>query len=383
MEKIQTYLRQNPNAKEDAVNAFAKQVVSQIEDRFGEYNMNNLFWRPALRRITNQAMLSTSWTYGTVHSLLTGLRWNPGRGMEWNPVATADLVGHLATIAFTNAAWSYGIDGKLPDSYYDYLIPFANARGVKRILLPGQEKEFYDWLGVIRKSVSVGMDQGVASGLRAFSGEAAHYAFGKVAPIYQAAAQWLTGKDGIGHELDYQPGGPIAFLKNTFLPIFISNWDKGKADGLNAVENLFGLRGAPKWFEDWDGFREQEMKRHAKLTTAELQRAGREAIALGQEAPEGYKPPGSRSGGGRSSGGASPNIFGSARAAQAGIAANPGFYGYAAPQQSGYGQPDTSGATPVYRGGARASTPRIGRARTPRPANLLPRSQRRLRGRRI
>jgi hypothetical protein len=295
MERIQTYIRQNPGATEDALNFYAKQVVTQMEDRFGEYNMNNLFWRPGLRRATNQAMLSTSWTYGTVHSLLTGLGWNPGRGVEWNPVATADLMGHLATIAWTNAAWSYAIDGKLPDSYLDYLIPFANARGLRRVLLPGQEKEFYDWMGIVKKSVSVGMDQGVAAGLRTFSGQFAHYAFGKVAPIYQAAAEWVIGEDGIGHRLDYAPGGPIAFLKNAFMPIFIAGWDKAKADGLNVVENMIGIRGAPKWFEDWEAFRKQEQGLHAKWTKEELQRAGKEAIQQGNEPPEGYKPPGSAS----------------------------------------------------------------------------------------
>lgn len=383
MEKIQTYLRQNPAANEAAVDAYARQVVLQIEDRFGEYNMNNLFWRPGLRRAANQAMLSTSWTYGTLHSLATGMGWNPGRGAEWNPVATADLMGHLATIAATNALWIYAVDGKLPDNKLDLMIPFANARGITRVLLPGQEKEFYDLAKIGAETYSAYLDGGVFAGVHSFIMSTFNYGFGKLAPYIQAAYDLANraGENAIGDKIGYQPGGFMRWVGDEFLPIFLQNWDKAKAAGISPVQNLFGIREAPKWMVDFEAFRDMEAKLHGRWSKAEIQRDGKQALASGEEPPTGYTPP--RVSGGGAARSTQPGA-GSGRASGSAVRAAAPQQGYAPgalyQQQGAYADQ----AAPQYAPGAVAGGGSAGRASrgtaraAGRPSSLLPRSQRRV-----
>lgn len=276
MERIQTFIRQNPAASDDAVRNFARTVVTNIEDRFGEYNSANMFWRPTLKRVANQAMLSTGWTYGTVDATLRGLGYRMGRGFEWDPVATTNLAAQFAMIALTNAAWSLAVDGKLPNSTLDYMIPFANARGIARILLPGEEKEWYDWAKVIAESISVGKDKGLGAAFQQFFQGTGQYAKGKLAPIWQAAWTWLSGEDAIGHKIAYTPGGIQKFLEDQFLPIFATNWKSSERIGLSYTQNLFGLREAPKWLANWDAWRAGQQRIHNKWTADELRRAAKE-----------------------------------------------------------------------------------------------------------
>lgn len=276
MERIQTFIRQNGNASDDAVRNFARQVVTNIEDRFGEYNSANMFWKPWLKRAANQAMLSTGWTYGTVEATLRGLGYRPMRGFEWDPVATTNLASQFAMIALTNAAWSYAVDGKLPSSTLDYMIPFANARGIARILLPGEEKEYYDWMKILAESYSVGKDKGLAAGFQQFFQSGKDYARGKLAPVWQAGHDWFTGEDAIGHKIAYTPGGIAGWLENEFLPIFATNWKSSERIGLSYTQNLFGLRQAPKWLENWNTWREGQQRLHDYWSRQELQRANKE-----------------------------------------------------------------------------------------------------------
>lgn len=276
IERIQTFLRQNPMANDDAIRTFARQVVTNIEDRMGEYNPANLFWNTTVKRAANQSMLSTGWTYGTIHATLAGLGYNMGRGFEWNPVATTNLAMQFAMLAMTNAAWSYLIDGKLPNSTLDYMIPFANARGIARVLLPGEEKEYYDWMKIIAQTISVGNDKGLGAALQQLSQGIGEYAKSKLAPIWQAAHDWLTGQDAIGHRIAYTPGGVAGWLKNEFLPIFATNAEQAAKSGINPVENLFGIRGAPTWLSNWTTWRQGQQSLHDRWTKEELSRARRE-----------------------------------------------------------------------------------------------------------
>lgn len=299
IERIQTFLRQNPMANDEAVRTFARQVVTNIEDRMGEYNPANLFWNTTTKRVANQSMLSTGWTYGTIHATLAGLGYNMGRGFEWNPVATTNLAMQFAMLAMTNAAWSYLIDGKMPNSTLDYMIPFANARGITRILLPGEEKEYYDWMKIVANTISVEKDKGLGSALQQASQGVADYAKGKLAPIWQAAHDWLTGEDAVGHKIAYTPGGVAGWLEKEFLPIFASNWEQAKTAGINPVENLFGIRAAPTWLSNWDTWRQGQQRLHDMWTKQELNRARRESGAFSPFASRGSRTPGFAGGPGK------------------------------------------------------------------------------------
>jgi hypothetical protein len=283
IERMQTFIRQNPNASDAAASTRFRQIVTNIEDRMGEYNTANLFWHPLIKRITNQLMLSTSWTYGTIHATLTGLGWNPGRGLEWNPVATTNLMGQLGTIAFANAAWTVLATGKLPDSTLDYLIPFANARGLVRILLPGEEKEYHDWAKVVAETYSMYQDVGPGAAAKQFLQGTAGYGVGKLAPIWQAAIDLMTETNRIGERLAFKAGGMGAWLEKVFLPIFALNWDKGEKIGLDPVSNLMGVRQAPgssaifnPWSAEWQTFLDKQRKLHDRWSKEAIGRENRE-----------------------------------------------------------------------------------------------------------
>ncbi len=378
MERIQTFIRQNPMATDDMVRDYARRVVTNIEDRMGEYNPANLFWRPWMKRVANQTMLSTGWTYGTIHATMEGLRL--GRGFAWNPVATTNLMGQVATIAFTNAAWSVLVDGKLPSSTLDYLIPFATSRGLARILLPGEEKEYYDWMKIVADTYAEYRVHGVLSASSQFAHSTFTYAAGKLAPMWQAAKTFVTGEDAIGHKIADQPGGILKFLEQSFAPIFFENWDKSKAIGLNAAENMFGLREAPKQLSDFWGYIATQEGLHNRWTKEELSRAGKEATALGQVPPEGYKQPAARGGGtARTSSGTGAGRSYSPVSSAAAQTYQPASNQPSSP--SGQPQSTVEQGVAVSRGASRFAAPARGRVRAPRPANLLPKSQRRLRGR--
>jgi hypothetical protein len=235
-------------------------------------------------------MLSTSWTYGTIHATLTGLGWNPGRGIEWNPTATTNLMGQLGTIAFTNTVWSLLQTGQMPDAL-GYLIPFANARGIARVLLPGEEKEYHDWAKVVAETYGMYNDvsdkQGVRAGAEAGVVQALRgtlkYGVGKLAPIYQAAIGVLSETDQIGQYLIFKKGGLEAWAEKVMLPIFALNWDKGEKLGLDPVSNLMGVREAPKssaifnlWSAEWQAFLGKQTKLHDYWSKQSLQRENKE-----------------------------------------------------------------------------------------------------------
>jgi hypothetical protein len=357
IERLQTFIRQNPTASEAAMSRFQRQVVTNIEDRMGEYNTANLFWPTAVKRAANQSMLSTTWTYGTVDATLRAFGYAPGRGLVWDHVATTNLMGQLATVAFTNAAWTLLATGALPTSTLDYMIPFANARGLARLILPGEEKEYYDWWKIVASTYAVYQDKGMGAAFQQLAQSGTEYAKGKLAPVWQAALAIVTGSDAIGHKIAYTPGGMAKFLTDQFMPIFFQSWDKSKALGLNPVESMFGLREAPKAMTDFSGFLDQQTKLHTRWTTEELARARKEALAVGAEPPEG----GSVSARG---GASAPRVSNRAGGfvQQPSPRQNPSFYGYAPqPQQPAAGRPSVEQAAAgpmILRGAGRRPTTR-------------------------
>ncbi len=304
IERMQTFMRQNPTASEGALSKTARQIQTSIEDRMGEYDPRNLFWHPIIKRITNQMMLSTTWTYGTIHATLTGLGWNPGRGVEWNPHATTNLMGQLGTIALTNAAWSYLVAGKPPDSTLDYLIPFANARGMARLLLPGEEKEYHDWAKVVAETYASWKDDGAFAAGKTFAHGAAQYGVGKLAPDYHWAIDLMSETNRIGERVELKSGrhawfggGPgEEWVEKSLMPIIANNWSKGEKIGLDPVSNATGVREAPKssaifapWSPEWRSYLASQTKLHNRWSKEAIGRENREEGTTPEKAPREYK----------------------------------------------------------------------------------------------
>jgi hypothetical protein len=154
------------------------------------------------------------------------------------------------------------------------MIPFANARGIARIILPGEEKEYYDWMKIATETFSTYTDKGLGAGALQFLRSSGNYAMGKLAPPYQAIKDWMAGTyfnaTGKIVKIIPTPSGIKDWLMQEFGPIFINSWDKNAKIGLNWLENATGLREAPKWFENWDAWRVDQQKLHNSWTKQEL-----------------------------------------------------------------------------------------------------------------
>lgn len=294
IERIQTFIRQGGEGLSDTeVRAFARRVVTNIDDRFGEYNSANLFWNPMVKRVANQTMLSTGWTYGTVHATIQGIA--PLLRLSWDRVATTNLMAQLATIAFTNGVWSMLVDPehRLPRNTLDYLLPFANMANTVRMLVPGEEKEYWDWWKIAAGTYGVFQKKGWWAGAQKLSEDVGQYAKGKLAPIWQAAWAWMSGEDQIGRKIRDVPGGVPAWLEQQFLPIFAANWpamqktvgnafaavglprpafERRSAD-LGPALNTFGFREAPKYGSQIGPWLQSQGKLEDRWTKEELQRA--------------------------------------------------------------------------------------------------------------
>lgn len=71
---MEDWLRHNPTADRTAVVRAGRQTMDSMDDRFGEMNLDNIFWNPYLKQLANCAFLSIGWEYGTWRAA--------GRGVE-------------------------------------------------------------------------------------------------------------------------------------------------------------------------------------------------------------------------------------------------------------------------------------------------------------
>ncbi len=344
--RAKQFLDLNPQSSEATRDTRLRQIVENVEDRFGEMNQDNLLWNKWLKQTANAGSISTSWAYGTWRWLAGASGYNLERGVEWNPEATGSLVGAVAVYTGANALFNYLNTGERPKDIWD-LLNFRTGGTTKsgapqRGLLPTEFKELYD-MG--RIAVDAYLDP-----MSVFKG-IAHYIAGKENPFVQLLDALVTGEDAVGHKISQQPGGWGKYFIDQVKPIVWTNLEKNPVGGgLNKVEQTF-INAAPSWLTDTQAYVKQQQALHDRWTKEELQRAGREAVANGQEPPEGYKPPSGR-GGARTQGRGERQLFliqeREAAAARAG--ANADARNTRGNQQSGV----------VNRGAAPQSTVQIG-----------------------
>lgn len=276
LERIRTFIRQNPAASDDMLRHTVSQIDRNVEGMMGEMEQRNLFWHPVVKRAANMSLLSTSWKYGTIETTLNGLGYRMGRGFNWDPAATTSLMAQIATVAFTNAAWNFFATGQLPQNTLDYMIPFANARGLARVLIPGEEKEYYDWLKIYRESMSAWDDEGPLAGIQQAFSSTAQYGENALANIWRAAIDWFNGEywDSSGHKQHIGTGAGtfLNWFESEFAPIMTENWDRNAQKGISPWQNFMGWRVAPKWLSDQADWRAQQEKYHAKFTRQSIMR---------------------------------------------------------------------------------------------------------------
>src|SRR5260370_669343 len=70
--------REFANAHPDVLNAELQKAGDSIDDRFGEMNMNNIFWSRTTKDIAHLFTRSIGWTYGTIRQVGGGIADAPG-----------------------------------------------------------------------------------------------------------------------------------------------------------------------------------------------------------------------------------------------------------------------------------------------------------------
>lgn len=268
--QLELAMRQNPTMGPAERFKAARQIMDNTDHRMGEMNMNNVFWPRWVRRTLSAALISPSWVYGTFAYTAAGLGYRIGpkglRGAEWNPAATANLVGLAVATAGINGIAQWLWSGKLPGEASLEPFPltvakdlFAGARtgGVTkgwaqaRMQTPSQVKEYLDWLKIVQETYAGAKLGGWQYGAEKFANAFAKYGDAKVRPMWNGLFALMSMEDAIGQDPALRPGGLVAFLKDQFAPIFLSQWENYRAkSGIGRLGASTGLREMPDWIED-------------------------------------------------------------------------------------------------------------------------------------
>jgi len=270
--QLELAMRQNPTMSAAERFKIARQISDNTDHRLGEMNMNNLFWPRWVRRTLSAALISPSWVYGTTAYTLAGLGYRIGpkglRGLEWNPVATANLVGLAVATAGINGIAQWLWSGKLPGEAspiksfpeavaMDLLYPrtggVSKGWAQARMMIPSQMKEYYDWAKVVQETYAGYKVQGGGPGyaFSKFVQAMSHYGEAKVRPLWNGVFALMGGEDAIGRDPALYPGGLGRFLAEQFMPIAATQWqDYRPKSGIGRVGASLGLRELPDWIED-------------------------------------------------------------------------------------------------------------------------------------
>ena len=273
MSQMRQWIDHHPTASHDQLMRAARQIVDNTDDRMGELNMNNVFWKKWVKDTAQTSMISTSWVYGTVRQTAAafGWRFRPASGgitFEVNPFAMLNLAATLTVAAGTGSIYQWLHTGTLPGQgprdlsgippwLHDLVAPrtggYTKHGAPARAILPGEQKEYYDWMKVLENTAAVyaAPHGGIGPASMAATSGALGYAEGKLRSSIRVAITLATGKDPIGHEVAYTPSGISHVLMSAFLPLMISNWENYRPkSGITELETLFGARELPDWITD-------------------------------------------------------------------------------------------------------------------------------------
>lgn len=153
------FIRQNPEATEKQIAAARKQYVDLVDDRFGEMNMDNIFWPKLQKQIASLFLRAQGWDIGLVRQAGGGIL-DTGRifkdmiskkGFDKQLLdRPAFLAAAISGGAMMSAAYQYMKTGKAPDEMLDYMAPrtggVTSSGEPERTQLPGHGKELVNML---------------------------------------------------------------------------------------------------------------------------------------------------------------------------------------------------------------------------------------------
>jgi hypothetical protein len=256
-ENMSQWLKAHPNATREEQITAARQVWDSIDNRFGEMVQDNIFVDKLLKQAGMLGMRSWSWTIGSGRELVGAAR-DVARAPFKTPAGSGPNEGRwtqkmdyaiaLPVVYGTLAALYQGLKtGKPPESMRDLMAPRtggvdATTGEPERLTMPGYMKDVF---GFIEHPVTEITN--------------------KEATAPRAVGELITNKDWRGDPIFPPDPSVPEWLKafwnyagSTLGPISVRGLMQGQKEGsnLNKVETLLGVRTAPRYLTDPEGFDE-------------------------------------------------------------------------------------------------------------------------------
>jgi hypothetical protein len=265
-ENMQAWLKVHPQASQaEQLNA-ARQIWDSVDNRFGELVADNIFMNKTLKQAGMLGLRSWSWSFGGVGRELGGAVRDVARAPFKTPTGTGpqdarwtqkmDYVIALPLVYGALSALYQGLKtGKAPESIQDLLAPQtggvdAQSGEPERLMMPGYMKDVF---GFYEHPVQEATNKiGTAPKM---VGQLLSNRNWRDDPIFNAedsAPQWLK------QFWDYA-------ISNVG-PISVRDLEKGKKEGsnLNRVEQMLGVRTAPRYLTDPEGYEQMMRSIHGR-----------------------------------------------------------------------------------------------------------------------
>jgi hypothetical protein len=244
--RMSDWLSANPSATEAEVASKGRDLLDNIDNRFGELIVDNNFWNKTGYQIAQLMLLSPSWNIGTVREIGGGVLNIPksvklavkGKGIDDK---TAYVAALAATTMMQNAVMTKLKTGQNPDGmdFFAYRTGGKNPDGSpERAMIPGYMKD-----------------------VMAFTmNDPRQEIVNKLNPGVKAAAELWNNKDYRGLPIypekgvQTQPGdkGLASYLGEQASPISVGNALEGRKAGSNisGLEALGAIRPASSYMQD-------------------------------------------------------------------------------------------------------------------------------------
>lgn len=260
-ENLAAWLKQNPNASQAERVSAARQIQDSVDNRFGEMVSDNVFWNQMLKQTAQVSLRSWSWSFGGVVREIGGGIRDATRAPFKRPTGTGpqdtrwtqkmDYVIALPIVySGLSTIYQFLKTGEPPRSIHDLLAPRTGGTDAatgqpERLMIPGYMKDVF---GFYEHPV----------------GEATN----KIGTAPQVAGQLLKNSNWRGDPIfsprtDSMADDAPRWLKDfwnyatqTLGPISGRDMAKGKKTGsnLSAPEKILGVRTAPRYLTDPEGF---------------------------------------------------------------------------------------------------------------------------------
>ena len=269
-ENMGDWLKAHPAASQEEQLKAARDIADSIDNRFGELNMDNIFWNKAMKQTLQLLIRAPGWDIGTLRELGGGVAdLAKGGSMRELSPRTKYIIALPVVAMLGNEAWSYLKTGKPSTDPFTYPTGGVNPDGTpEKAMVPGYMRDVFGYLHDIPGSIVDEAKNKVATvpGLVADLLSNRDY---RDLPISQLS-QWAIQR-GV-------PGPFMSYLNHVFqsyVPISLKTYQGRKTgSGISTPEAALGIRPAPMYMSESDKYKSM-IERRRRMLDQERQRSDR------------------------------------------------------------------------------------------------------------